>query len=263
MKQVFLLTGLLFASLFTNAELDRITMSGFYFGHNLVVINPMVGDRFAVESVEVNGMKTNDEIQSSVFEIDFSAVGLQQGDKVSIAISYHSGSHRPVIYNPEALEPASNFAFQTTLLNKKSDEIEWTITGAPGSESFEIEQYRWEKWVRVGTVSPSDSISYNAYRSKVIPHYGKNMFRIKLVDPKGNIIYSVPVKFSSKTPEVMLLKTTVDNIIEFSGTTMYQIYDEKGVKWLSGTGTSVDISTLASGKYWVNYDNKTELVKKK
>ncbi|HPS83377.1 MAG TPA: hypothetical protein PLA88_03605, partial [Bacteroidales bacterium] len=72
-----------------------------------------------------------------------------------------------------------------------------------------------------------------------------------------------PVKLQSKTPEVMLLKTTVETQIEFSGETLYQIYDEKGSRLLNGTGSSVDVSSLAAGKYWVNYDNKTELIKKK
>ena len=71
------------------------------------------------------------------------------------------------------------------------------------------------------------------------------------------------MKLQSKTPEVLLVKTTVDNQIDFSGETLYQIYDEKGVKMLSGTSASVDVSSLPSGKYWVNYDNKTELIKKK
>lgn len=251
-------------SLFANATLvDRMTVNGYYFGKNLVVINPLIGDRFSVESVEVNGAKTNDEIQSSVFEIDFSALGIQQGEKVSIAISYYVGEQKPLVFNPEALEPTSNFSFTNAALDKKSDMIVWSINGSPGNEAFEVEQYRWEKWVRVGTVSPKDSSSLNTYQSKIVPHFGKNMFRVKLVDPKGNIVYSVPVKLNSKNPEVMLVKTTVETQIEFSGETMYQVYDEKGVKWFSGTGTSVDISSVASGKYWVNYDNKTEEVKKK
>ncbi len=250
------------AGLFANS-VDRINVNGYYFGKNLVVINPMIGDRFVVESVEVNGNRTNDEIQSSVFEIDFLALGLQQGEKVSIAINYYTGNQKPVIFNPEALEPASNFSFTSAVLDRKTEMLEWTITGSPGNEKFEVEQYRWEKWVRVTSVDPKDSIRINTYHSKIVPHSGKNMFRIKLVDEKGNIIYSTPVKLASKLPEVFLEKTTVETEIVFSSETMYQIYDEKGVKWLSGTGATVDISTLASGKYWVNYDNKTELVKKK
>jgi hypothetical protein len=128
---------------------------------------------------------------------------------------------------------------------------------------FEIEQYRWEKWVRVGTVNSKDSISLNTYSCKIIPHYGKNLFRVKLVDPKGNITYSNPVKLQSKTPEVMLVKTTVETSIEFTGETLYQIYDEKGIRLLNGSGSNVDVSSLMAGKYWVNYDNKTELIKKK
>ena len=44
---------------------------------------------------------------------------------------------------------------------------------------------------------------------------------------------------------------------------MYQIYNEEGYSiLLSGVGSQIDMTSLPSGKYWVNYDNKTELVKK-
>ncbi|HPE99381.1 MAG TPA: hypothetical protein PKY63_01830 [Bacteroidales bacterium] len=263
-----LLTILFFVSLASQAKpqnnnVDRLTINGYYFGKNLVVINPLNGDRFAVESVEVNGNPTTDEINSSVFEIDFAAMALNQGDPVSVSINYYVGAENPIVFNPEALEAASNFSFKSSFLEKKTEKIAWTIAGSPGTEMFEIEQYRWEKWVRVGTVNSKDSISLNTYSCKIIPHYGKNLFRVKLVDPKGNITYSNPVKLQSKTPEVMLVKTTVETTIEFTGETLYQIYDEKGIRLLNGSGSNVDVSSLMVGKYWVNYDNKTELIKKK
>ncbi len=242
---------------------DQMTLDGFYFGKNLVVINPLIGDHFAVESVEVNGNKTNDEIQSSVFEIDFSALGIEQGQKVRVSIKYIVGEHKPLVFNPEALEPSSNFAFVTAIIDRKSEKLEWTITGSPGNEVFEVEQFRWEKWVRIGSTNPKDSLFLNTYSTNVTPHFGKNLFRIKLVDTKGNIVYSPSVRLNSKATEIFMEKTTVDNEIVFSASTMYQVYDEKGIKWFSGTETSIDISTLAPGRYWVNYDNKTEEVKKK
>ena len=49
--------------------LDRLFINGNYFGENLVVINPLQNNRFAVESVEVNGNKTSDEINSSVLKL--------------------------------------------------------------------------------------------------------------------------------------------------------------------------------------------------
>ncbi len=266
--RIFVLTALFLLSLTAaalpqNNQVDRLTVSGFYFGKNLVVINPLLDGRFVVESVEVNGTKTSDEINSSVFEIDFSALGLKHGDNVSVNIHYIVGAGEPVVYNPEALEASSNFAFTGSFLEKKTDMLVWTISGSAGSESFEVEQYRWEKWIRVATVNPKDSTSLNSYRAKIVPHFGKNLFRVKLVDPKGNIAKTPSVKIQSKTPEVMLVKTTIETQLEFSGETMFQVYDEKGVKWLSGTAKDVDVTTLAPGKYWVNYDNKTELVKKK
>jgi len=243
--------------------LDRLFINGNYFGENLVVINPLQNNRFAVESVEVNGNKTSDEINSSVFEIDLSVLGLNQGDSVNIVINYFSSIEKPIIYNPEVLESNNSFSFETIYIDKKTNKLVWTTNGLPNKATFEIEQYRWEKWVRINSLCIKDSISLNTYSCATTPYSGKNMFRVKFIDSKGNIVYSNSVKMQSKTPEIMLAKSKVDNQMLFTGETMYQIYNEEGSILLSGVGSQIDMTSLPSGKYWVNYDNKTELVKKK
>lgn len=248
---------------FASSATESLKISGSYFGKNLIVINPMKGESFAVKSVTVNSTITDDEIQSSVFEIDLGKLGLGLGEKINISIEYDAGGEKPTIYNPDVIQLENNFAFITSLIDKKTNKITWTITGSPGEESFEIEQFRWEKWVRVGMINPGDSTSANAYSCDFTPHFGKNMYRIKLVNASGTTIYSQQIKYQSKLPEVFIQSSKAENIISFSAETMYQVFNEKGIMVLNGTGNQIDVSTLEKGRYYINYDNKTEQYSKK
>lgn len=260
-----ILTFFLFFTLINIAfsATESLKIMGSYFGKNLIVINPMKGESFVVKSVMVNSKVTDDEIQSSVFEIDLSKLGLELGEKITISIEYDAGAEKPVIYNPDVIRLENNFAFATSQIDKKSNKITWTITGSPGEESFEIEQFRWDKWVRVGMVKPGDSIASNTYNCDFSPHFGKNLYRIKLVNANGTTVYSQQIKYQSKCPEVFIQSSKTENAIAFSAETMYQVYNEKGIMVLNGTGNQIDISTLEHGKYYINYDNKTEQYSRK
>jgi len=258
---LFILITLIMLPVF--ASVDNLQVNGYYFGENLIVINPMVGDHYSVESVKVNNVITEDEINSSVFEIDFSALGLKIGSRVEINISYVGSSGKPEIYNPEVLEPESNFSFVTCNFDKKDLTITWSIEGSPGEESFEVEQYRWEKWVRIGMVDPNDSVSYNQYSKKVDAHSGKNLYRIKIIDSRGIINYSPSLKYLSRDAEITIVNKKYEEEIVFSGTTMFQLYDEKGILIRSGISDRIDVRDIDEGKYWVNYGVATELIKVK
>lgn len=242
---------------------DNITLSGNYFGKNLIVINPLLGESFSVQSVYVNNKLSSDEIASSVFEIDFAALGISIGAEVSVTIEFNAAGPKPTIYNPEVLKSESNFSFTRAIIDKKTNKITWAIAGSPGEEPFEVEQYRWDKWVRIGTVLPRDSFSINEYNCAFVAHSGKNLFRVKLIDSNGNTVYSPSIKYQSKTPEVMLANNKVSERIEMSDETMYQLYDEKGNLLLYGTASFVDVIGLEKGTYWLNFDNKTQEIIKK
>ena len=243
------------------ATVDNMQVSGYYFGENLIIINPMIGDRYAVESVKVNNIVTEDEINSSVFEIDFEALELKVGSRVEVLISYVVSSEKPVVYNPEVLEPESNFSFNTCDFDRKEQTISWSIEGSPGEEAFEIEQYRWEKWVRIGMVEPGDSVSYNNYIKKVDAHSGKNLYRVKIIDSQGMINYSPSMKYLSREEPVVITNKKYDEEVLFSATTMFQLYDEKRILVRAGVSDKIVVSDLEGGKYWVNYGIQTELIK--
>lgn len=242
---------------------DTLALKGNYFGKNLYVINPVCGNDtvFGVSKVLVNGKNTKDETRSNSFEIDFSLLEIANAAAVDIALIYTKGC-TPKIINPEVLQAQSTFAFVSAKPDK-TGKITWIVKGELFS-SFTVEQYRWKKWMPVGEIDNSDTLKKNTYSFDIKPHFGQNLFRISHSDLKGNTVYSKTVKYrSAAAKEVFISSLKVADAITFSGETTYEIFDEKGNFLMDGTGTEVSITELPKGKYWVNYDNKTEMVTKK
>jgi hypothetical protein len=243
-------------------EPGLMVVKGHYFGKNLIINNPSKGSEFCVKEVVVNGKKTNNQLRSNAFEVDFACHNFDYGTLVVIEIS-HNTECSPEIINPEALQAESNFSFKKEKWNRREDKISWSIIGQPGDENFEIQQYRWDKWVTVVSLSPQDSVSENFYEKNLVPHNGRNLFRIKASDKQGNTIYSSDVKCSSRNEEIYLESTKVKEKIVFTAQSFYQIYTEQGIFIKSGFGLEVDVSDFEKGVYWINYDTKTEEFKKK
>jgi hypothetical protein len=79
-------------------------LKGHYHGKNLLVENPYGPDGigFCVVEVKVNGKITTDEINNQSFDVDFSALGLKEGDAVEVELIHKKGCE-PVVTNPEDL----------------------------------------------------------------------------------------------------------------------------------------------------------------
>ena len=242
---------------------DEILVQGHYYGKNIIVVNPMKNNEFSVKSVFVNGSQAKDEINSSAFELDLSRFGLQEGDPVSVKIMYSSSIGKPEVFNPSALLPSNTFRFLSAECDKKNLFIHFTVEGNSITEPFEVEHYRWEKWITVKLINPGETKSFPSYSVAFAPHSGRNLFRVKYIDSDGNIYYSNDIKYTSKVKEVMLLSDKVKETIELSDETMFQLYDENGVLLLDGTGNTIDIADFPKGKYFLNFDNKTVVVTKR
>lgn len=250
---------ILFTLLFLNFIIigfaAEIVVTGNYYGFNLYVNNPSVGKDYCVSKVMVNGVVTKDEIRSNAFEIDFSLLNLKIGDPVTVKIVHRDGC-TPEVINPKALQKTENVAFSYTKIDKTGKLI-WGLTGEMPEDAFVVEQYRWNKWIKLGEVPTSDSVKYNVYAFEIAPHSGVNQFRILRNDANGNPVYSKVVKYQSKTAEITLLSVKVTDKLMFSNETQYEIFDVKGNFITEGFGMEVDISNLEKGKYWVNFDNTT------
>jgi hypothetical protein len=272
MKKIVLYLFFLFAGInFLQAQGGVIILEGNYQGKNLYVQNPFGsgGVGFCVLEVKVNGNITTDETNSSAFEIDMKPHKLNIGDKVEIKV-FHKDDCKPKILNPEVLKPKSTFEVVNMTADKEGL-IKWTTKSETGKLAFAIEQFRWNKWVKVGEVEGNGTPTSNDYTFKVTPHSGKNMVRVRQTDYSGQPRLSKPVDFMSDVVEIdyapikaskditFFAKGKSDKLIE----TMYEIYDQYGNIVKKGFGNKVDVSNLPKGGYFLNYDSKMgEFVKK-
>ena len=239
---------------FSQSE-TSIILQGHYQGRNIYVQNPFgsSGVGFCVTKVTVNGDVTTDEIASSAFEIDFSNFQLAVGDPVEVEI-FHKLDCSPKVINPQVLEPQSTF--ETISINVGSDEVlNWKTTGETGKLTYIVEQYRWNKWIKVGEVEGEGTPGEHEYKFKVTAHSGENKFRVKQVDYTGRPRMSSPATYNANKEEVTFYPKKVKKEITFSDKTLFEIFDSFGNIVKKGYGDKVNCETLKKGLYYLNYDN--------
>ncbi len=240
---------------FLNANSQEIVLNGTFQGDNLFVKNPFSpsGVGFCVYEVDVNGLTSTDEINSSAFEIDLSVYGFKIGQEVNVEIKYKENC-LPIVLNPEVLN--SRATFEVTSIEVSDNKIQWTTVKEAGVLPFIVEQYRWNKWIEVGRVNGKGISGENKYSSPVRLHSGDNRFRVKQVDYRGKPKYSQEITFTSTKPKVSFMPTRVEDVITFSAPTMFEIYDEFGGIVFKGFGESIKVNGLQKGKYYLNFDDK-------
>lgn len=240
----------------------ELVLTGIYQGSNLYVMNPFVpvGEGFCVTEVQVNGAATSDEINSSAFEIDLAALNLEKGSEITIVIKHQDGCE-PKVINPEVLKAQSTFTVTTIKIEK--DKLKFTTTGESGALPFIVEQFRWNKWIKVATIDGKGTSGTNNYTVDVNVHNGNNRFRVKQVDYTRRPRYGKELRYRATTAEITYSFTKPYSEVKFSAETMYEVYNSKGALISRGMGTSVDVSGLPLGDYYLNYDTKTETIKKR
>ena len=245
-----------------------IILEGNYQGRNLYVQNPFssVGVGFCVNEVLINGNISTDETNSSAFEIDLNAQKLAIGEKVEVKIK-HKENCKPRVLNPEVLKPRSTFEI-VSITAEKDGLVKWSTKAESGKLAFAVEQFRWNKWIKVGEVEGNGTSNVNSYSFKVTPHSGKNQVRVRQIDFSGQPRFSKPADFISDVPDITFAPVKVQKGINFVNgdkpiETMYEVYDQYGNVVKRGFGSSLDASNLSKGGYFLNFDNKMkEFVKK-
>ncbi len=246
------------------ARAEEITISGIYQGENLFVMNPFAssGVGFCVFEVTVNGQITTDEINSSAFEIDLGVFQFKTGDKVSIVIKHKEGCI-PKVLNREVLQSKSTYKVNEIAFDRKTNTLKWTSSGEKGPLPFQVEQFKWKKWVNVATIDGKGTSGPNDYSAKINPHSGMNKFRIKQVDYSQKPRYSQETTYRSLDPEVTFSYEKSKNEIIFSAVTDYEIYDFYGRLVIKGRGNKADVSKYKKGDYFINWDNSMGQFSKK
>lgn len=247
------------------ASAGVIALEGTYQGKNLYVQNPFAGSGvgFCIHEVTVNGDVTTDEINSSAFEIDLSNHGLEIGEEVVVKIK-HKDDCKPKVLNSEVLDPKSTFDIEDMEIDEKDSLLKWTTKGETGKLPFIIQQYRWNKWVRIGEVQGKGGPDKNSYDYKFHPHSGENKFRVIQEDYTGKTNTS-PSKTYRNTDgeELDFSPKKVRDEIVFTGESMFEIYDQYGNIVKKGFDKKVDVENLEDGVYYLSFDNRTEKFIKK
>ena len=246
------------------ASFADLSIEGHYQGKNLFVQNPEDEDGFGfcVTRATVNGDPIADGIQSSAFEIDFTAFSVNIGDPVFIVLEHGIGC-KPKILNPEVLKPKSTYEIQDIKCTPEGS-LTWSTTGESGKLPYVIEHYRWNKWVSVGEVEGTGDAGSSSYEFNLSPHSGVNKVRVAQTDHTNRKRPSQSVTFTNTSiQEPILTPKKVKKEIKFSadGTpveTKYEIYDAYGNIVKKGVGSQVDCTNLKKGAYYINYDNKNE-----
>ena len=262
MNKSVLLSLIIIILSFGFANGGQLVINGIYQGKNIYVMNPFAADGvgFCVYKVTVNDQITTDDINSSAFEIDLTVFNFKIGEKIQITIE-HKDDCKPKILNPEVLKPRSTFKITSMRLDSKTFILKWSTTREHGSLPFYIEQFRWNKWIRIGTVPGLGKIDKNSYTFKVTPNSGLNKFRIRQKDYTGHDNVTRPLNFRSRAPIVTFSPKKPKDNITFSDETLYEIYDMYGVRKLHGYAKKVDVSSLSKGEYFLNLDARTEIIK--
>jgi hypothetical protein len=191
---------------------------------------------------------------------------LNIGDKVEIKI-FHKEDCKPKVLNAEVLKPKSTYEVISMEIDKDGT-FTWSTKSETGKLAFAVEQFRWNKWVKVGEVDGMGTPTTNNYSFKIVPHSGKNQVRIRQTDYSGQPRLSKAAEFVSDVPEISFAPIKASKDVNFVAKgkpieTMYEIYDQYGNVVKKGYGDKIDVSNLPKGGYFLNYDNKMgEFVKK-
>jgi hypothetical protein len=144
------------------------------------------------------------------------------------------------------------------IMDLKVDEegiISWRAQNEGEKIPFTIQQFKWGKWVTIKKVEGKGGEEWNDYSEKVALTSGQNKFRVLRYNMFSAPTLSEDFIIESKKNPVNATFSNSKKIVTFSSKTSYQVKDMNGKIVLEGYEKSVNISTLASGKYIVEYDN--------
>lgn len=149
----------------------------------------------------------------------------------------------------------STFEIQSFKISKDGM-VSWTSINEHGSLPYIVEQYIFDKWVKVGEIGGVGNPSPNSYSVPVILSSGENKFRVRQKGYDKISRFSDAVTFYSKKEPVTYEVTDHNQTISFSADTYFIIYNPYGAIAKQGYGNSVNISNYAKGYYCLIYDNK-------
>lgn len=257
MKSVFLILSILTISILSFAQ--KIELEGTYQGKNIYVQNPTSGlDSYCTVKVMVNG-KNIIISNSSAYEIKLDSLGFKLNDTIKIEI-FHKPDCKPRVITSN-YTPKGNFDIVSIGVDFNST-LHWVSKNEINKLVFIVEQYRWNKWVKVGEIDGKGGFQENSYSFQTMPHSGKNKFRVKQI-ASGKPRISQAAEFEVPNLGVKIVSHSVNgNLLQFTKETLFELYDQDGNIVRKGTGKSIDMKGLKRGHYYINYDNEMSEIDK-
>jgi hypothetical protein len=237
-------------------QAEMVVLTGVYQGKDLYVRNPVNKDGvgFCIFEVLVNGQITSDEVNSPAFAVDLKAWKLNLGDPLEIVLRCKEDCEVKII-NPEVIYPNSTYEMISVDLSPEGI-LKWTSIKETAKIPYNIEQFKWNKWVKVGEVQGAGNPEESSYTFQATLTSGMNLLRIQQLDHKG-AHFSQDVRVTSSKPDVQLAALKVNKTIEFTDETDYEVFSEFGELVSKGRGKVIDCSKYFKGNYYINFDNKT------
>jgi hypothetical protein len=238
---------------------QKIELEGTYQGKNIYVQNPVAntGKGFCTEKVLVNGKEVAVSY-TNAYEIKLDSIGFKIEDTIKIEI-FHKVDCKPKVITP-FYTPKGNFDLVSIHIDS-SYVLHWITKNEINKLTYTIEQFRWNKWVKIGEVDGKGGIHENAYSFQTKPHSGLNILRVKQVaSGKSRISKTAEIEVPDLDIQIIGNKHKLWEAIHFNKKTMYELYDRKGDIVKKGDGINIGIKGLEQNFYYLNYDNKTETI---
>jgi hypothetical protein len=137
--------------------------------------------------------------------------------------------------------------------------VHWTTKNDQNKTPFIIEQYRWNKWVKIGVVwVTTTSSDTQTYTFKSIPNSGENQLRV--LHENDTTLFR-GVKWTSDVPHVKFTINKDTKEVQFTNETLFEIRDTKGNVIKKGLSQTIWYKDIPGGSYILNYDNSTAELK--
>ena len=240
----------------TASQAGTIILKGEYQNQNIYVQNAIAGAGvgYCTYQVTINGSTATDEVNSTAFEIDLAQFNLEVGTPITVTINYKDDGCELRVLNPHALKP--NPTFETVSIEiDHTGLLQWVTDNERAPLPFVVEQFKWNKWVKVGEVMGSGDEGENAYSFRTVPHSGLNKFRVRQVGYQDNNRSTPEIAFRSMKKEVSFVYDRKRQSIEFSDHTGYEVYDKYGTIVKKGFGDKIDLDNLKRDVYYLNHGN--------
>lgn len=168
----------------------------------------------------------------------------------------------PLLAQPELAEQSDQsynldpiFLIADIYVTQNNDLI-WLTEREAIDQEYLIQQYKWGRWVTVGTVPNQGSMEINQYRFKLLPHKGVNKYRVAMQNHDNTYRSSPTVIFYEETPPVEMKINRRKRVIKFSASTTWWLTDQFANSIAEGEGQEVSLNDLKRGRlYYICFDD--------